>query len=443
MMRDVPPGAPSAQARGTSGKERVFYRQASRISTVRTDPGRISKLKTDPPRILLVDCDSFFVQVARLEDPEGAGRRRRLLVGGPPEGRGVVASASYEARKHGVRSAMPTAQALRLCPGAAVVPVPRAACARRSRDVRRALEALSPVVRPASIDEFYLDLSGTERMLAGESLEETARRIRDTVLARTGISVSAGGGTRRIVAKLATGLAKPAGVHIVPAGEESAFMRRFDLEDIPGIGPAFLSALERRSLRSVSDVLRVRPEWLERWFGARRGRWLHDRVRGRDGGAALPVRERKSVSAERTFAADVSDDDELDAALARQVNSVARRVRNLGGGARTITVKIRDRDFATRQRSRTLPRPVASDRTVLRVARELLAELRSRRRTPARLLGVAASGLSDEAEDAQLALFAEAEDADSDRARRISRVMDLARDRFGEGAIGPGYGLGP
>lgn len=383
------------------------------------------------------------MQVARLEDPEGAGRLSLLLVGGAPEGRGVVASASYETRRHGVRSAMPTAQALRLCPEAAVVPVPRAACVRRSREVRRALEELAPVVRPASIDEFYLDLSGTERMLAGESFEDTARRIRDTVLARTGISVSAGGGTRRLIAKLATGLAKPAGVHIVPAGEESAFMRRFDLKDIPGIGPAFRAELERRSLRSVPDVLRVQPDWLARWFGLRRARWLHDRVRGLDGEGALPVRERKSVSVERTFAADVSDDDELDGALSRQVNSVARRVRKLGGGARTITVKIRDRDFATRQHSRTLPHPVESDQAILRVARELLAELRSRRRTPARLLGVAASGLSGEAQDGQLALFAEADEADPDRARRISRVMDLARNRFGDGAIGPGRSLDP
>ena len=383
------------------------------------------------------------MQVARLEDPEGAGRRRLLLVGGTPEGRGVVASASYEARGHGVRSAMPTAQALRLCPGATVVPVPRAACVRRSREVRRALEELSPVVRPASIDEYYLDLSGTERMLAGESFEDTAQRIRTTVLARTGISVSAGGGTRRIIAKLATGLAKPAGVHIVPAGEESAFMRRFDLEDLPGIGPAFLAQLERRSLRSVSDVLRVQPEWLERWFGARRARWLHDRVRGLDGEGILPVRERKSVSVERTFATDVSSDDELDAVLSRQVDSVARRVRKLGGGARTITVKIRDRDFATRQRSRTLPRPVESDQAILSVARKLLAELRSRRRTPARLLGVAASGLSDRARGVQLALFAEADDADPDHARRISRVMDLARNRFGDGALGPGRSFNP
>ncbi len=429
---------PAARRRGRGVASRgigiVSYRQPPPSSTI--DHGSDGKLKTNPPRILLVDCDSFFVQVARLEDPDGAGRRRLLIVGGTPEGRGVVASASYEARRHGVRSAMPTAKALRLCPEATVVSVARAACVRRSREVRRVLEELAPVVRPASIDEFHLDLSGTERMLAGESFRDTARRIRDTVLARTGISVSAGGGTRRLIAKLATALAKPAGVHIVPAGEEAEFMRRFDLEDIPGIGPAFLAELERRSLRSVPDVLRVQPEWLERWFGARRARWLGDRVRGRDGEGPPPARQRKSVSVERTFATDLSDDDELNGVLARQVGSVARRVRRLAGGARTITVKIRDRDFATRQRSRTLRRPVESDQAMLRVARQLLAELRSRRRTPARLLGVAASGFPDEEGDTQLTFLAECDDADSDRAKRISRVMDLARDRFGEDALG-------
>ena len=424
----------------------VSYRQASHRQAYGSTAARLREgieLKKNPPRILLVDCDSFFVQVARREDPDGAGRQPLLIVGGTPEGRGVVASASYEARAHGVRSAMPTGQALRLCPDAMVVPVAREACVRHSRQVRRVLEELSPVVRPASIDEFYLDLSGTERMLAEEALADTAQRIREVVLERTAISVSLGGGTRRIIAKLATGLAKPGGVHVVPAGDEAEFMRRFELGDIPGIGPAFLAELERRSLRSVNDVLRVQREWLERWFGVRRARWLHERVRGLDGEGALVERERKSVSVERTFARDISDDAELDAVLARQVNSVARSIRKLGVGARTITLKIRDRDFSTRRHSRTLPEPVESDQAILRVARQLLAELRARRRMPARLLGLAASGLSGETEKEQLALFSEADALDPDRARRISRVMDLARDRFGDGAINPGGSLTP
>src|SRR5688572_4855056 len=166
---------------------------------------------SSPRRILLVDCDMFFVQVARLTDPDGVGREPLLLVGGSPTGRGVITSASYEARAFGVRSGMPAAQALRLCPEAVIVPVPRSECARKSRAIHDTLQRLAPVVRAASIDEFYLDLSGTERLFA-EELSESARRIRETVLADTEISVSVGGGTGRTVAKLAVRRAKPAGV---------------------------------------------------------------------------------------------------------------------------------------------------------------------------------------------------------------------------------------
>ncbi|MYG80524.1 MAG: DNA polymerase IV, partial [Gemmatimonadetes bacterium] len=231
-----------------------------------------------PRRILLVDCDMFFVQVARLEDPDGAGRQPFLLVGGRSN-RGVITSASYEARKFGVRSGMPTRQARGLCPEAVVVPVPRGACVERSRAVRAVLNELSPVVQSASIDEFYLDLSGTERMLKGEGLDETADRIRRVVRERTAIAVSLGGGTQRVVAKVATRLAKPDGVHVVPPGEEAEFMSRFRLRDLPGIGPAFLGQLQAKGLRTAEDAAAAEVEWLARWFGPGRGAWLWERVR--------------------------------------------------------------------------------------------------------------------------------------------------------------------
>ena len=238
---------------------------------------------TDQPqrRILLVDCDAFFVQVARLADPEGAGRAELLLVGGSSTGRGVVTSASYGARKFGVHSAMPTAQALRLCPGAMVVPVPRNLCSEKSREIRRVLEDLAPVVQAASIDEFYLDLSGTERLFH-ESMEESAWRIRAVVLEQTEISVSIGGGSRKMIAKLASSHAKPAGVHIVPDGKEIEFMRRLELADIPGVGPALLRALTDRGLVTIDDALQVQEEWFQRWFGDQRGAWLYQRIRGID-----------------------------------------------------------------------------------------------------------------------------------------------------------------
>ena len=192
-----------------------------------------------------MDCDSFFVQVARLEDPEGVGKEPLLLVGGRSD-RGVITSASYAAREFGVRSGMPTRRARQLCPEAVVAPVPRGACVERSRAVRAVLDDLSPVVQAASIDEFYLDLTGTERMLKGEELTATADRIRRVVRARTEVAVSLGGGTQRVVAKVATRLAKPDGVHVVRPGGEAAFMAQFRLEKLPGIGPAFLEQLKKK-----------------------------------------------------------------------------------------------------------------------------------------------------------------------------------------------------
>src|SRR5262249_28303930 len=163
----------------------------------------------------------------------------------------------YEARAFGVRSGMPTAHALRLCPEAVVVPVPRGACARKSRAINDTLRRIVPVVQAASIDESYLDLSGTERLFAGQTLDETARRIRGTGLAETESWVSVGGGTSRVVAKLAVRRAKPAGVLVVPPGEEAAFVRTHTLHDLPGVGPAFAEELKRRGLVRVEDALGV------------------------------------------------------------------------------------------------------------------------------------------------------------------------------------------
>ena len=234
-------------------------------------------------RILLADADAFYVAVARLADPEGAGKARFLIVGGSPEQRGVVTSASYEARAFGVHSAMPMVQAVRLCPEATVVPVPWEACAQKSRDIGAALRRFTPVVEQASSDEFYLDLSGTEELYDREPLAATARRMRDTVIGATSLSLSIGGGTSKFVAKLAAGLAKPRpggaadGVHIVAPGAETDFMLQFALADIPLIGPKFRQRLARFGLRTVRDVVQsdravyaVARELLTRLRAARR-----------------------------------------------------------------------------------------------------------------------------------------------------------------------------
>ncbi len=405
-----------------------------------------------PRRILLCDCDAFFVQVARLLDPAGVGRIALLLVGGRPDQRGVVTSASYEARAYGCRSGMPTSRALRLCPDATVVPVPRAECSARSRRVRAALERFAPVVDPASIDEFYLDLTGTELLYRGESLEATCHRIRRAVLQDTEISISIGAATNRLVAKLAVRLAKPAGVHVVPPGEEAAFMRGLDLRAIPGVGPRFGERLERFGLLTVAEALAHDRATLAAWLGDREGAWLFRRIRGQDDAPVTAPERARSVSHEQTFPEDVDDDAVLRREILALAAETARRLRSEGFVARTVTVKVKDADFRIRQASRTLSQAVEADRPIRDVALELLGRVRHARRVPVRLLGVALSQLESEPEaPAQLGLFEAGEPADAtspadttlpaietERDRRVSRAVDEVRGRFGRDAIAEG-----
>jgi DNA polymerase-4 len=421
-------------------------------------------LQAPPPnahrRILLVDCDAFFVQVARLEDPEGAGAHPLLIVGGTPEGRGVVTSASYEARRFGVHSAMSTAEAIRLCPDAFVAPVPREACLSKSRAIMQALQVISPIVSPASIDEYYLDFSGTERMLHGEPLEATARRIQQHVLEESSIQVSIGGATNRTIAKMAAGRAKPAGVRIVAPGEEAAFMRELALSDIQGVGPAFTAELAGHGLVTVEDALRVGDKWLLEWFGKGRGGWLARIIRGIDTHTVMPHETRRSLSSENTFGRNLVEDHDIERELLRLSCSVAAALRGEGLRARTVTIKLRDPDFTTRQASRTLREAIESDQAVFNVARTLLEGLRHPRPsgagtrrpdprptacirqavpgagTPVRLLGVQLSGFVERDVPRQLVLFEEGE-SERERDRKLARVSDDLRERFGSDGVLP------
>jgi len=342
-------------------------------------------------RILLADADAFYVSVARLVDPEGAGRAALLIVGGSAEHRGVVTSASYEARRFGVHSAMPMARAMRLCPKAMVIPVPWEACAAKSRHIRDVLGKFTPVVEQASSDEFYLDLSGTERLYGGEPLATTATRIRETVLAETGLSVTVGGGTSRFVAKLATNAAKPEGVLIIPAGAEGEFLRRFALAELPLVGPKFQERLRRFGLRTVDDVLRHERATLVAWLGEREAEWLYERVRGVDDGDVVVDREAKSISRDETFAVDIGDDAELQRRLLELADRASSDMREDGLLARTVTVKIRYRDFRTHTRALTLPEPINDGDAIRQTAVALLDRFALDR--PVRLVGVRVSGL--------------------------------------------------
>ncbi|HUF29911.1 MAG TPA: DNA polymerase IV [Gemmatimonadaceae bacterium] len=397
-------------------------------------------------RVLLADADAFFVAVARLSDPEGVGREPLLIVGGTRESRGVVCSASYETRRYGVRSAMPIAQALRLCPAAVCVPVPRRACSEMSRAIREVLERFSPVVEAASIDEWYLDLGGTEALYGDEPLAATAMRIRQAVRDATSLSISIGGGTSKLVAKLAVEHAKPRavaggnGVHVVQAGSEAVFMRGIKLADISGVGPRFQERLSALGMHTVPDVLQYDRRTLSAYLGTRAADWLARSARGEDDAPVEPRLDSKQISRDETFPEDLREDRDLERELLTLVVRAAADLRAEGIAARTITVRLRDGDFRTRQAGRTLDMPVVSDRAIFHVARALLARLRAARRVPARLIGVALSSLARDSAADQLALFEEPGHGapETARDRSLARAVDAARARFGDDILLPG-----
>lgn len=385
----------------------------------------------------------MFVSVARLADPEGAGKARLLAVGGS-RSRGVVVSASYEARAYGVRAGMPSSRAARLCPGLVFAPVPGGAIGAKHRELRAVLELWAPVVEAASVDEFYLDLSGTEQVYRREPLAETARRIRQDALRRTGLALSIGGGTNRLIAKLAAERAKPrpdtdgTGVLIIPPGGEATFVAGLALAELPGVGPKLQAALNRYGLTRVEEALRLDAATLERWLGPGMGRWLFERIRGRASEAVHSSPENKSISHEQTFSRDLTSDDAIETRLLGLITALARELRADGLATRCITVKLRDHDFRTRQASKTLKEPLVTDRALYQVARELLSGLRRRRRTAARLVGVSFSSLDAGIGPAQLALLpAEGASTETARDKRLATAVDDIKEKLGGKAIRP------
>ncbi|AHG91539.1 DNA polymerase IV [Gemmatirosa kalamazoonensis] len=395
-------------------------------------------------RILHYDIDAFFTQCAAVEWPDTAGKAELLVVGGSAESRGVVTSASYAARKYGIRAGMATSTAKRLCPQALFVPVPRGTVGEKSRAVVAVIRSRAPVVVPTGVDEGYVDLTGTEKLPGYEDAEAFARRLREAVRDETGMTLSIAVAPNKLVAKVAVDYAKPHkggdGVIVVVPGEEAAFMERLALGDLPGIGPKFAEKLAHIGLRTVRDVLPLDLQALTTILGADTARWLHDRVRGKDDS---PVEERdevKSTGREETFPRDLHDDAELERELLALCERVGADLRGEQFRARTVTVKIKDGDFTRRQASLTLPRAIESDRAIWEVARPLLHRLRRARRVGARLLGVTLSQLEHASAPQQLGLFDETVVAPDDvveteKDRRVSQTVDAIRAKFGRDVI--------
>jgi DNA polymerase-4 len=388
----------------------------------------------DDATILHVDLDAFFASVEQLDDP---GLRGKPVIVGGLGNRGVVSTASYEARVFGVRSAMPMARARKACPHAVFLTPRMARYVDKSHEVMAVLASISPLVEQLSIDEAFVDVAGARRMLGTPA--EIAATIRRRVLDEVGLCLSVGGASTKFLAKLASDLAKPDGVLVVEPGTELDFLAPLPVSRLWGVGPATMTKLERMGLRSIGDVAVLDEQSLVRVLGSSLGRHLHALANNDDGRAVVPERDAKSIGAEETFATDLHTFAECERELVRLADRACARLRGAGLTARTVNIKIRFGDFETRTRARTLPEPTDVSTVVLDVARELLAEFDVGRGV--RLLGVSLAQLdSVSVVQSTLDLTGEGESDRQQRTERraaVERAVDEVRDRFGTRSVGP------
>jgi DNA polymerase-4 len=396
--------------------------------------------------VLHLDLDAFFASVEQRDKPSLRGKP--VVVGGVG-GRGVVATASYEARRYGVRSAMSTREARSRCPHAAFLNARFPAYRETSHAVMEVLRSVSPLVEPLSVDEAFVDLA-TAGLVAFDdaSLRDFAEALRERVREVTGgLTASVGIGTSKFIAKVASDLDKPDGLVIVAAGSERDLLRPMHVTVIPGVGPATAERLRRAGISTVADLEDVSEDELVRLLGKAQGRGLHSLARAEDDRAVVPERETKSVSVEGTYDTDLTDPRLMAGLVTRQAINVAERLRKNGLSGRTVTLKVRLHDFTTLSRSTTLTAPTDAGPTIARLARGLLGELDTT--GGVRLLGVGVSGLADWIQDD---LFgAEGDEAEGEpidvmpeppAGRTWWPGMDVVHDSLGRGWVwGTGRGI--
>jgi len=376
-----------------------------------------------------VDMDAFFVSVEELFDPALKGKA--VVVGGRPNERGVVSAASYAARAYGVHSAMPLRTASRLCPHAIFVDGHPDRYRDYSHRVFEILQTFTPLLAMASVDEAYLDMTGTER-LHGPPMR-AAHTLHERIRAETKLNCSIGISRARMVAKVASDAAKPNGVLWVCAGHEAAFLAPLEVRRIPGVGKVMEQNLHACGIRRVGDLALLSEQFLKERFGEW-GLALAGKSRGVDAGGWFDsevgaVEDPKSISHEHTFGEDTADETRLQATVARLSEQVARRLREHGLFARTVQLKLRFSDFSTITRARSLDHATQLDKEILDVIRELLAANRPAG-AKVRLLGVHASAFKHDT--GQLSLI---DQEKTDRWRRAMGAVDGIRDRYGEDSV--------
>jgi len=384
--------------------------------------------------IFHVDMDAFFVSVEELYDPSLKGKA--VVVGGQRHERGVVSAASYEARKFGVHSAMPLRTAAKLCPQAIFVDGHPTRYRECSEKVYEVLSSFSPLIEMASIDEAYLDMTGTNR-LHGPPLH-AAHALHERMRAETRLNCSIGIGTSRLIAKVSSAKAKPNGVLWVVPGQEAKFLAPLDVRDIPGVGKVTEQNLHALGVKTVSDLARLEDHELEQRFG-KWGLAMSGKARGEDAGGWFDSEvgedtNPKSISHEHTFNLDTADPSQLEATLTRLCEMVGRRLRENGLHARTIQLKLRYKDFTTITRAHSLPAPTQLDTEIFEQIRALFRK-NWKPGNQVRLLGVHVSSF---APPAQIDLL------DGDRQQRWKQALaaaDKLRDKFGDASVGLAAGM--
>ena len=367
--------------------------------------------------ILHADLDAFFASVEQRDDPRLRGRP--VIVGG-----GVVLAASYEAKAFGVQTAMGGRRARRLCPHAVVVPPRMSAYSEASKAVFRVFEDVAPVVEGLSIDEAFLDVSGMERSVG--TPVEIATRLRRRVRDELGLPITVGIARTKFLAKVASAVAKPDGLLVVPPEEELAFLHPLPVEALWGVGPVTSRKLRARGITTVRQVAFLSESILVSMLGQASGRHLHALAHNLDPRPVHPRKRRRSIGSQRARGRHAWSPDSVDADLMTLVDRVSRRTRSAGRRGRTVVLRLRFDDYSRATRSHTLPGTTASTERILAAARELVAQaLPTLEQRGLTLVGISVSNLDD---DAQLVL-------PFDRNEELDAVLDLVRERFGSDAI--------